>query len=238
MQGNTNKAPILIQWEGEESKTDPSQNARSLNGNETQDDEKNDIDDELKQIVTFQDCVFQENLVDDSTSFPGVIENTFNSELNVNNCLFKDNVYGSMNNPSNMGYAIRSFGPLTLNSSCFIDNVFLKFGPVLIYGVQYSATNNYVKSSQTGLTCEFGSLFSSKDDTAETIPTCQMSDVNTCGFSQNPTVSPTFNPSPAPVDMAKGEASKSESSGPISGKIILTGSIISLIIQCLLIISS
>lgn len=30
--------------------------------------------------------------------FPGIIENSFGSELNVINCLFQDNVYGDENN--------------------------------------------------------------------------------------------------------------------------------------------
>lgn len=32
--------------------------------------------------------------------FPGIIENTFGSELNVINCLFTDNKYGQEDNPS------------------------------------------------------------------------------------------------------------------------------------------
>jgi len=169
----------------------------SSTGNQTL--EEDDDDGELKQVVTFQDCVFRDNLVDDSVSFPGIIENTFNSELIVTNCLFQENVYGSTNNPSTVGYAIRSFGPLTLDSSCFVDNVFLKHGPVLVYGAQYSALNNYVESSQIDLTCEFGALFSSQDDMAETIPTCEMSDANACAFSQGPTISPSIAPTQSPV---------------------------------------
>jgi len=194
--GNSNNAPVLIQWQGEESESDISLRVSST-GNQTL--EEDDDDGELKQVVTFQDCVFRDNLVDDSISFPGIIENTFNSELIVTNCLFQENVYGSTNNPSTVGYAIRSFGPLTLDSSCFVNNVFLKHGPVLVYGAQYSALNNYVESSQIDLTCEFGALFSSQDDMTETIPTCEMSDANACGFSQGPTISPSVAPTQSPV---------------------------------------
>jgi hypothetical protein len=123
-------------------------------------------------------------------SFPGIIENS-NSELVISNCLFQDNVYGDAQNPASYGYAIRSFGPITLESTCFIDNVFLDHAPVLIYGAQYSASNNFVQSSQTDLTCEFLGLFSSQDDQEEVSPTCEMSDANTCAFTQPPTAAPT-----------------------------------------------
>ena len=175
----------MIQWEGEGSQTGVSQAVSSSTENRILEEEGS------KQIVTFQDCVFRGNFIDDSASFPGIIENTFNSDLVVKNCLFENNVYGDTDNPATVGYAIRSFGPLTLESSCFIDNIFLNHGPVLVYGAQYSAFNNYVQSSQTDLACGFGALFSSKDDMAETTPVCEQSDANTCAFSQAPTVSPT-----------------------------------------------
>ena len=186
-----------MQWQEEGSQTDISSSVSSSTQNRFFEEL---LQEELKQVVTFEDCVFRDNFVDDSMSFPGIIENTFNSELVVKNCLFQNNVYGNTNNPASTGYAIRSFGPLTLESSCFIDNVFLNHGPVLVYGAQYSALNNYVESSQTGLTCELGALFSSQDDMAENIPSCESSDANTCAFSQDPTVSPTIAPSQSPVE--------------------------------------
>lgn len=129
-------------------------------------------------------------------SFPGIIENSHNSRLVVSNCLFQDNVYGESDNPATVGYAIRSFGPLTLESTCFIDNTFRTHGPVLVYGAQYSASNNYVKSGQTELTCELSALFNSRDDTApENVPRCEQSDAEVCQFSQAPTVAPTSVPS-------------------------------------------
>jgi len=180
--GNSNNAPVLLQWE-EKALDSPDANFPLL-----------DLEDssKLKQIVTFQDCVFRDNFVHESMSFPGIIENTFNSNLIVRNCLFENNNYGGSNNAADNGYAIRSFGPLTLESTCFVDNVFLNHGPVLVYGAQYSAENNYVESVQTDLTCELGALFSSKDDMSETIPSCELSDALTCAFSQAPTSAPTI----------------------------------------------
>ncbi|MGK3747669.1 MAG: hypothetical protein ACI8RD_001196 [Bacillariaceae sp.] len=206
---------------------DISPTMRSFTGNQTF--EEYDDDDELKQVVTFQDCVFRDNIVDDSASFPGIIENTFNSELILTNCLFQDNVYGSINNPSNVGYAVRSFGPLTMESSCFIDNVFLNHGPVLVYGAQYSAIDNYVESSQTDLSCEFGALFSSQDDMAEITPTCEISDANVCSFSQEPTSSPTIAPTQSPVENVEDDTSDSSSLRIIS----TTSCLLSLVVLCL-----
>mmetsp|Transcript_3783 Transcript_3783/g.9916 ORF Transcript_3783/g.9916 Transcript_3783/m.9916 type:complete len:1092 (+) Transcript_3783:131-3406(+) len=172
--GNSNNVPVLIQLEETE-----------RFGQELED---------VGQIVTFQDCVFRDNFADDSLSFPGIIENTFNSELIVKNSLFQNNVYGTNNNLADSGYAIRSFGSLTLESTCFIDNVFLNNGPVLLYGAQYSAYDNYVQSSQRDLTCELGALFSSQDDMLETDPSCESSDANICAFTQGPTSSPSVAP--------------------------------------------
>jgi len=178
--GNSNNVPVLMQWEEKEDTFSVYNHLEESEG--------------LKQVVTFEDCVFRDNAVDDSLSFPGIIENTFNSELIVRNCLFQDNIYGSNNNPASTGYAIRSFGPLTLESTCFVDNVFFNNGPVLVYGAQYSASDNYVESSQKDLTCELGALFSSRDDMAETTPSCESSDARVCAFNQGSTASPTIVP--------------------------------------------
>jgi hypothetical protein len=180
--GNSNNVPVLMQWDG---KKDVLSESRRLEESE-----------KSKQVVTFQDCVFRDNFVDDSLSYPGIIENTFDSELIVSNCLFQDNSYGNNNNLASTGYAIRSFGPLTLESTCFIDNVFLHHGPVLVYGEEFSAYDNYVESSQGDLTCELGALFSSKDDMTEATPSCQSSDASVCAFDPGPTASPTVAPVP------------------------------------------
>jgi hypothetical protein len=153
----------------------------------------------LNHIVTFQDCVFRDNRVGGSMSFPGIIENSHNSQLIVSNCIFRDNFYGEDGNPAPDGYAIRSYGPLTLESTCFIDNKFRKNGPVLVYGTQYTASNNFVESDQPNLTCELSALFNSRDDTSEeNIPRCELSDADICPFSQAPTTTPTISPSKVP----------------------------------------
>jgi hypothetical protein len=83
---------------------------------------------EYSHVVTFQDCVFrvscsdsnlwsvslsvfkvilttyvappgfQDNMVVETMGFPGIIENTFSSTLNIINCMFQDNVYSAENN--------------------------------------------------------------------------------------------------------------------------------------------
>jgi len=178
--GNSNNVPVLLQYEDK--------------GDDVSENRRLEESEELKQVVTFQDCVFRDNYADDSLSFPGIIENTFNSELIVKNCLFQDNTYGNQNNVADTGYAIRSFGPLTLESTCFVDNTFLDKGPVLVYGAQFTASGNYVETSQTDLACELGALFNTQDDLAETMPTCVSSDSSVCAFSQGPTSSPTVSP--------------------------------------------
>jgi hypothetical protein len=194
--GNNNNAPVLIQWDGKVPQIPATETGRALQAPRAKRDLQNNS---LKHVVTFQDCVFRDNYVDSSMSFPGVIENSFNSDLVISNCLFQNNVYGDDENPSTNGYAVRSFGPLLMESNCFIDNTFLNHGPVLVYGNQYSASNNYVESSQSDLTCEFMALFNSQDDQADELPTCEMSDAVTCAFSQAPTIAPTQGPdTPAP----------------------------------------
>jgi len=186
--GNSNNSPILIQWGGEGPEGAAAEMTRAL---DTTPENRHLQDGMLKHIVTFQDCVFRDNSVDNFMSFPGIIENSLQSELVISNCLFQDNFYGDTANPATYGYAIRSFGPVSMDSTCFIDNVFLNHGPVLIYGNQYSSSNNYVQSSQMGLTCDFIALFNSQDDQEENSPTCEMSDADTCAFSQAPTTAPT-----------------------------------------------
>ena len=202
---NSNNVPVLMQW---------GKNEDSLSENRRLEEPE-----ELKQVVTFQDCVFRDNFVDDSLSFPGIIENTFNSELVIKNCLFQDNVYGGNNNLADTGYAIRSFGHLTLESTCFIDNTFLNNGPVLVYGAQFEAYDNYVETPQTDLACELGALFSSQDDMAEIIPTCVTSDASVCAFSQGPTSSPTY--SPDQERFIDAESNQSNSSATVVGVTLL-----------------
>lgn len=205
--GNSNNAPVLMQWDEKEDVVSETRRLEDL--------------EELKQVVTFQDCVFRDNFVDDSSGFPGIIENTFNSELIVKNCLFQDNVYGSKNNLAGTGYAIRSFGPLTLESTCFIDNVFLNNGPVLVYGAQYTAYDNYVESPQNDLTCELGALFSSQDDMAETTPSCESSDASVCAFTQGPTTSPTIAPEVSEVGSSSattGQSNQATSAASVTGR--------------------
>mmetsp|Transcript_9424 Transcript_9424/g.23478 ORF Transcript_9424/g.23478 Transcript_9424/m.23478 type:complete len:1023 (+) Transcript_9424:114-3182(+) len=175
---NSNNVPVLLQYDNKE---EPVAENRLLSHSEG-------------QVVTFQDCVFRDNYADNSLSFPGIIENTFHSELIVNNCIFQDNTYGSRNNIADTGYAIRSFGPLTMESTCFVDNTFLDKAPVLVYGAQFTSSDIYVETSQRDLACEVAALFSSQDDMAETMPTCVSSDSSVCGFSQGPTSAPTYSP--------------------------------------------
>ena len=174
---NSNNVPVLMQWED---KTGDFTDFRRLEHGE-------------KQVVTFQDCVFRDNSVDDSLSFPGIIENTFDGELIVKNCLFQDNFYGSSDNLADSGYAIRTFGHLTLESTCFIDNTFLNNGPILVYGAEFESYDNYVRSYQKDLACELGALFNTKDDMGEITPSCVESDASTCAFTQGPTPAPTYN---------------------------------------------
>lgn len=165
--------------------------------------------------MTFQDCVFRGNAIGDNMSFPGIIENSFLSELFVTNCLFEDNRFGIKGNPAPVGYAIRSFGPTTIESSCFVNNVFNKYGPVILYGDQYSALNNYVEATQSDLTCEFAALFSSKDEMVEgandNAPQCELSDALSCAFSQPPTMAPSIGAGLAETATAMPTSSKPES---------------------------
>jgi len=88
------------------------------------------------------------------------------------------------------GYAIRSFGPLTIENTCFIDNIFENFGPVLVLGAPYNASQNYVSSNQTGLNCSFIALFETQQAFKNGNPTCVNVDLNMCRFTQAPTQAP------------------------------------------------
>lgn len=109
------------------------------------------------------------------------------------------------------GYAIRSFGPLNVESSCFIDNTFSNHGPINLYGAEYTAINNHVLSSQAELDCEFIALFTSLDDMVAGIPLCIDSDAGTCAFSQPPTMSPTEAPTDSPSQPPAQQTTKDNS---------------------------
>jgi hypothetical protein len=92
------------------------------------------------------------------------------------------------------GYAIRSFGPVTIENSCFVDNVFYNHAPVLIFGAGYTASQNYVTPGDEALNCDFIAVFASEDDVAEQTPVCFDSDADTCQSTQPPTKAPTKAP--------------------------------------------
>jgi hypothetical protein len=144
--------------------------------------------------VTFRDCVFRGNRVTTKMGFPGIIENSFGSELHVENCIFMDNHYGETNNPAPFGYAVRSFGPITVESSCFVDNTFRAHGPVQVFGAPHSSTQNYVASNQADLTCPFMAVFSGQDDTTTSKPKCFDSDAKTCPLKLPAGAAPTSPP--------------------------------------------
>lgn len=152
------------------------------------------VESEYGQSVTFKQCVFHGNRVSSSMGFPGVIENSFGSELNVEKCIFQDNYYGERGNVAPFGYAIRSYGPINLESSCFMDNTFQAHGPVQVFGAPHATLGNYVRSFQNDMTCEFLAVFAARDDTTDATPVCFDSDASSCPVYQSPTQAPTNGP--------------------------------------------
>ena len=107
-----------------------------------------------------------------------------------------DQLFSSLQKTQPFGYAVRSFGPLTIQSSCFIGNTFRSFGSVQAYG-SVEASDNYVSSDQKDLYCPFVATFESGN---EQTPQCIDSDRDNCGFTQPPTPSPTVDVNPSPVE--------------------------------------
>jgi hypothetical protein len=94
------------------------------------------------------------------------------------------------------GYAIRSFGPVNIESTCFNDNHFLKDGPVIVYGGSYTSINNFATPNTDGLNCGLMALYYSPSGmTDEGIPDCVEADVDACVVN----LSPTMAPSPPPT---------------------------------------
>ena len=177
---------------------------------------------------------FQDNYATKKLAFPGVIENTYGSELIVRNCRFEGNDFGGVDsNPTvryetkfyfcvqrtqngasrraflfiqPFGYAIRSFGPLTLEKTCFVDNSFYNYGPVLVFGAPYEASDNYISTDETNLKCELISLFETQDQVTNDAPTCIESDLDTCGFTQGPTPAPSSSPPAVADDLGASQA--------------------------------
>lgn len=208
------------------------------------DDDDDDDDDDhitvstaaLKHKVTFKQCVFRNNRANKQYGLPGIIENTYQSELVIEHCLFENNDYGETTNPSvscmsakmwifllflivtdnivlllqPFGYAIRSFGPLTVEASCFNDNEFRKDAPVVVYNDIYSSINNYATAKPDHLYCGLMALYNNNRTDLVTpasslidegTPDCVESDVDTCLVQLAPTLAPTEPPSMAPTQV-------------------------------------
>lgn len=228
-------APILIQWRGDGPKQ-PIEKSRNrklrssagsldfqlfkqrMTNNQSSELEAQaarrklqQVETEFNHAVTFRNCVFRDNYVTEEMGFPGIIENSFGSELNIVNCLFQDNSYGSSANPAHFGYAVRSYGPVHVESSCFMDNTFQTHGPIQVFGAAHTSMNNYVRSYQKDLTCNFLAVFASQDDTTDAKPVCFDSDATSCPFSQPPTMAPTqSSPTESPVNPPKEESKSVE----------------------------
>lgn len=148
---------------------------------------------EFTHTVTFQGCVFRGNRVGDNMGFPGIIENSFGSKVNIEECIFQDNHFSKRENPAPFSYAVRSYGPIHLESSCFMDNTFEHHGPVQVFGAPHTTSGNYVQSGR-GLTCDFLAVFASRDDTADAVPVCFDSEADSCPVPSSPTMAPTNGP--------------------------------------------
>lgn len=157
-------------------------------------------------------------------AFPGVIENSFRSELKVINCIFMENRYGEANNAAPFGYAIRSFGPISLESSCFLGNSFRAHGPVQVFGAPHASLGNYVDSSQADLTCKFLAVFSSQDGTTDIKPSCFDSDAKSCPLEVPPSMAET---APPVVELPKGATPSSSSiRGPTRNGVVIVSTIL------------
>jgi hypothetical protein len=118
----------------------------------------------------------------------------------IKNSLFEHNDYGESNNPAPFGYAIRSFGPVHIEDSCFNDNTFIKDGPVVVYGANYNATNNFATPSMELLSCNLIAVFYSLGGlTGEETPDCVEADVDVCNVKLYSTPRPTLAPTQAPT---------------------------------------
>jgi hypothetical protein len=213
-------APVLMQWRGEGPSVPtaasrdrklrwatPSSDSvlgqfkqRVLSGTQTDhESERRQLqvqETEFTHKVTFNGCVFRGNHVGAYKGFPGIIENSFRSILNIDSCIFQDNHYTDETNPAPFSYAVRSYGPIHLESSCFMDNSFQKHGPVQVFGARHSSLGNYVRTSslEEALTCEFLAVFVARDDTTDATPVCFDSDASSCPVNQSPTLAPTRGP--------------------------------------------
>lgn len=63
-----------------------------------------------------------------------------------------------------MGSAVNAAGLITIENTCFLDNEFLRYAPVILYGPQavLTASENYGNGNVTGdeqLACEFAIQF-------------------------------------------------------------------------------
>jgi len=235
-QDQENMAPVLIQWNGEAPQESLSRRLRSSSSASTSSttstttrfqDFKRRVQNqitgrrqlveedaaistaELKHKVAFRQCVFRNNRANKEYGLPGMIENTYQSELIIEHCLFENNDYGELTNPSPFGYAIRSFGPLTVEASCFNDNEFRQDAPVVVYNDLYSSENNYATPKPDHLYCGLMALYNSNRTgllvTAasslidEGTPDCVESDVDSCLAQLAPTLAPSPAPSMAPT---------------------------------------
>jgi hypothetical protein len=118
-----NVAPVLIQWNGEGPVESPDRNLRSTGAStgfqnfykrrvltlptladapamEMGNEKSRDLQEALGHKVTFQETVFKDNRANNEFGLPGIIENTYRSELFIDNCLFENNDYGESNNPA------------------------------------------------------------------------------------------------------------------------------------------
>ena len=207
-----NVVPILIQWNGD----GPEPSSRRLSSPFQQSPThtvkmiESDYEEEgvrylgeetLHHRVTFQDCIFRDNKANKEIGFPGIIENTYKSELVIYNCLFENNDYGEFNTAAPYGYAIRSFGPVAIDSTCFNNNDFVKDGPILVYGAPYTSHNNFATSSHQTLNCDFLALFREPRGYFESEhPNCVAQESDICRVDLPLTPAPTLMPTLAPVN--------------------------------------
>lgn len=150
-------------------------------------------------VVTFRDCLFQDNRYFGREAHSALIfGNSNQNRLIVERTIFENNdmVYNNTDNATN-SFLIESLGPTCIDRSCFIDN-WLGASAVAVFGEMLVSSQAHAANSSGGL-CDFASSFQTLQQYVDMKPLCVEAMEDTCNFElADPITDPcaAFKPSP------------------------------------------
>jgi len=148
-------------------------------------------------VTTFLDCEFRGNRYFGMGSQSALIYgNSLQNRIKIESSIFENNdMVWNNTRPDTHSYIVESLGPVSIQKTCFKDNL-VGSSDVVVFGNTFQNDLNFVSNS-SGSLCPFSSIFETIEQFDSFTPTCIEATSTLC--ERYVTLSPTGTPSSGPT---------------------------------------